>query len=242
LRPGPPAALVSADRLTFGRRDRFITTGGFTMRGNRAQARSFHPQLEPLEAREVPSVMGGLSYGAGGGGGKGAHAAQTATTSSSDDSDDDENATTTTTKTHKSSSSPLLGIGLTTLTGPVQSGVNDMNSLLTKLRTDQQTLTNDINAGATSQTIAADYSAASSVFGQIKADQRQISAQASTDQTFILLALASSKGNKITLGLGFFTLQNLSTLNASASNTLSTATGVANTAEPGGFPTIAQNS
>jgi hypothetical protein len=136
-----------------------------------------------------------------------------------------------------------LGLALSVLPPPVKATVNDMKGLVNKLQNDQQTLTNDVNAGATSQTIAADYSRASSDFGQIKADNGTVFRVSLADEAFISLAFLSGSLGAPTDSLAAYLAANkFNVLLRKSDSLLSSANGIANRGEPGGFPTIASQS
>jgi hypothetical protein len=194
---------------------------------------SFRPELERLEERETPAMLSASLIG------------------------------------------PLL------VQQQVTSEVSQMNSLNSQLKTEQSTITTDINNGASAQTIAGDYGKASSTFGQIKALNNVVQTTVKNGELSALLGLlggksasksasstannnnnnnnnednddtdennnantSSSKSGKSSKSsnsslLALFSLFSLQQQATSANSILTQATATANTAEPGGFPTIA---
>jgi hypothetical protein len=199
---------------------------------------SFRPDLERLEAREAPASMSSSASAFGG-------------------------------------MASLSQFSTTLLTQPVSNIISTMQSLQTKLQTDQNTLTSAINSGATAQTIAGDFGAASSDFGQIKALNTAVQGLIQSNQFFLLLTMFNSQNqqgqnqnnnnnnnnnddnnndnnnnnnnqqgqnansNSMSNLFSLFAFFTLAQDAQTATSTLNAATGIANTALPGGYPTIA---
>jgi hypothetical protein len=195
-----------------------IKTEDFTMSRSRTNL-TFQPQLERLEARDLPSTssLGSLA------------ALSPSLMSSSLPSG-------------QISPPTLYGIAIAALAVSPINTAKSIPGLVSQLQTDQQNLTADINSNASTATIASAYSGASNVYGQIKSANSHLTNTAKTDTEVIALFLFSGVLNSTDELLAVGTLFEIESQVKMATSSVDMANSIANTPEPDGFPTIAANS
>jgi hypothetical protein len=129
-----------------------------------------------------------------------------------------------------------LGLGLFFLNNQTTAALNAQNALVSNLTNTATTLTNDINAMASTTTIVNDYSKAGSLFGQIRNSNTQITALVNLEQ---LISFVAFSGDSTDQQIAFFVFFGLGSTTSKNTANLNTATNTINMSQPLGFPTIA---
>jgi hypothetical protein len=222
---------------------------------NRSQQPSFRPQVEVLEARVVPATTTPLSgnllsqlpallSSTGSTNANGqlnlANGQNLLTQAGQMNNANGSNSSGSTGRQHLIE--PVvssLGFGIGTLFFPVQSAVQQQTTANSNLTTDVAAITSDVDQGASSQTIAVAYAKASNAFTQVNTLESQVKTQARTDEVFIALNFFSHTLNRTDEGVAGLTAFLINKNAKTAASTFNTANTTANTAQPGGFPSVA---
>jgi hypothetical protein len=219
------------------------TRGNELMRGQRNTRTSFRPQLESLESREVLSTaspLGGSAAAALGSLLTGLQSGSTGQSSSGKQLTSQQSLALQILITYPSTGTST-GFMLDTLTPGTAFQAHNMIAQVNQLSLDQQLLTNDINGGASSSKIAADYSRASSLYNQIKTETTTIQSQAAAEQYILQAAQQSGTLNPTDLLQVTYALNQANRAVQVANFEIGQANNVATAQEPNGNLSIASH-